>query len=122
MIIVPAARHGEVIEPFCCCKVPVGGAVHVELQQQLRPFDLVAGLEPPGFEQIVRLVDIVGPVMLPVFGVVLPDLAFCGFGKRDGELAGDIIAAVQIARLAGGLEGGDQRLDRMHVGVLAAIG
>ena len=41
------------------------------------------------------------------FGDLYRADAFGSFGKCNGELAGNVIAAVQIARLACGLEGGD---------------
>ena len=79
-------------------------------------------LESPGFEQIIRLVDIIAPVVLPVGGVMLPDLAITTGRQIDGKAPCHQVGAVKIAGLAGGFKGGDKRFDRMHVGVLPAIG
>ena len=74
--------------------MPVGGLVRVDLQQQLCPFDLMTRLEAPWFEQVVRLVDVVFPVMGPVGRIMFPYLSVRGGGEVDGEFSGNAVGAI----------------------------
>ena len=118
---VPGPRH-RVVEQVARHRCePIGGDVAVEDQQQLGPFGLVAGLEAPWAEQILRIVEVVVPVDVPVGVVVFPDQA-AGLGCLPaGHVARQQQRAIQPARVAARLVSRQHRLAHVHVGVLAAV-
>ena len=78
-------------------------------------------LKPPWFEQVIRLVDIIGPVLLPLGVVMLPYLAIRRRRKDNTKLMGSLISPIKIAFIASGFIGGDQGFDRMHIGILPTV-
>ena len=79
------------------------------------------GLIAPGLEQIIRFVDVIVPVMLPVGCVMFPDLAIGRGCHCDGEFVGDDGSAIKIACLVRAFIGGEQCLNGMHVGILPPV-
>ena len=81
----------------------------------------MARLKAPGFEQIIRLIDIILPVDLPACIIMLPYLPIRLTGQHDTKLMGDLFCTGQKLCIPCRFIGGDQRFDTMHIGILAAI-
>ena len=97
-------------------------AAAAELDEELAPFGQVAGLEAPGFVAVAGIVAVEIPVGRPVLAIVFADPAFGLRRKIKDEAAGDGAGAVEILLVAAGGVSGEERFDRVHIGVLAAIG
>jgi hypothetical protein len=71
-------------------QMPGGRRMRVELQQQLGPFGVVAGLVAPGTVDVGLVVQVVFPIDRPVLVVVLPDqvLAERRLAAGDGGAGG----------------------------------
>ena len=106
---------GSVEDPGC-------GAVALEDQQQLSPFDEVTGEVAIGFEEVFGVVSVVVPVVGPVAAVVFPDQSVRSIGEVDADTLCQQLCAVEILVFLGGFIGGQHGFAHMHIGVLTAIG
>ena len=118
---VPGAVEAGVEEFDGARREPRQRAMAFENQQQLGPFGLMAGLEAPRTEDVRAVGFVVMPVDRPVRAEVLPDQSVRQLRLPQRDVARDLLRAIQIDDVAGRLERGEQRLGRVHVGVLAAI-
>jgi hypothetical protein len=79
------------------------------------------GWKPQG-RKMLLVVAVVVPVHRPVGPVVLPHQTAGQRGLAHGDVLGQQRGAVEVARFAGGVVGGQQGFAQVHVGVLAAVG
>ena len=122
VLLVPASRQRGVEQPHRGRRLPRLGTVALQDQQQLGPLDEVPGQVTVGPEQILGVVAVVLPVVLPVGGVVLPDQPLCRRRQLDTDSLRQGERPVEIPVLAGGFERRKHRLAQVHVGVLAPVG
>ena len=122
MDLIPALFHRPIEQPAGAFNMPALRSVSMQLQDQFCPFNLMPGLIAPRLEQIIRLVDVVVPIMLPVICVMFPDLAVGRGCHCDGKFTGNYGRAIKITCLPRAFIGGKQCLNRMHVGVLPPVG
>ena len=96
--------------------------VALEYQQQLGPFGQMPGLIAPWTKDVGLVVLVVLPVHRPVGVVVLPDESVRQRRLPDCDVPRQLRRAIEIARLARGIERRQHGFAGVHVGVLPAIG
>ena len=121
MRLVPGVLDGGGKQSLGTRQMPVGRMERVELQQQLGPFRMVAGLIAPGAVDVGFVVPVVIPIHRPVGAVMLPDHVPGQRRLTAGNGVRQRFGAVEVARFACRRERGEHRFAGVHVGVLPAI-
>mmetsp|Transcript_60764 Transcript_60764/g.142153 ORF Transcript_60764/g.142153 Transcript_60764/m.142153 type:complete len:234 (-) Transcript_60764:442-1143(-) len=121
MLVVPGQVPRSVEELLRSVDHPEFGPVAMDVQEVLRPLNLMTRLEAPRSVDVGGVVLVILPIDLKVHVVVLPDKAPAFGCQLRSKSLGKHFGTVQITHLQRCFVGSNECLAHVHVGVLPSV-